>query len=59
MRIDSEKLRKELKNDDYGAFFVGGFGGAILNIEKINKMTDAELIDMAKIKNIDLRRYQK
>ena len=59
MRIDIEKLKNDLKNDNYGAFFVGGFGGAIFNVEKINKMTENELIDFAKRKGIDLRKYQK
>ena len=30
MTIDIEKLRKDLKQECYGAFFVSGFGGALM-----------------------------
>lgn len=30
MKIDIEKLREDLKNDSLGAFFGGGFGGALI-----------------------------
>ena len=45
-----EELRQKLINDLQlePAFFVGGFGGAILEMEEIKNATEDELIEMAK-----------
>ena len=43
-----EDLRQKLINDLEPAFFVGGFGGAMLEIEEIKKATPEELIEIAR-----------
>ena len=32
MIIDVDKLREDMRNEDLGAFFVGGFGGAVAEV---------------------------
>lgn len=58
MRIDIERLRKDMKRDCYGAYFVGGFGGALIESFDVEKASPEELIEMAKNKSeIDLSNY--
>lgn len=47
MEIDIEKLREDMKQQCYAAFFVGGFGGA-LNESFDSIPVGVELIDMCK-----------
>ena len=56
--IDIEELRKDLLNESYGAFFGGGFGGALMESFDIRNASAEELIQIAKNKGIDLRRYE-
>ena len=58
MIIDIHKLRKDMLDNCYGAFFVGGLGGALAESADIEKSTDEELIEMAKKQGIDLKRYE-
>jgi len=57
--IDYEKLREDLKNDSLGAFFGGGFGGALIESFNLDDATDDELIKIARDRGIDLNKYQK
>lgn len=57
MQIDIESLRNDLKNNSLGAFYGGGFGGAIIESFQIDKSTPEELIKLAKRMNIDLEDY--
>ena len=57
MKIDIEKLREDLKNDSLGAFFSGGFGGALFEASDIRHASDEELIEIARRKGTDLRSY--
>ena len=56
--IDIEELREDLLNESYGAFFGGGFGGALMESFDIRNASAEELIQIAKNKGIDLRRYE-
>jgi len=56
--IDIEKLRDDMKNDSYGAFFGGGFGGALIEAFDIERMSDEGLVEIACQKGIDIRKYQ-
>ena len=56
--IDVNRLRKDMENESLGAFFGGGFGGALFEAYDIRNASDAELIRMAKQEGIDLRKYQ-
>ncbi len=58
MIIDIEELREDLKNDSYGAFFGGGFGGALMESFSIDNASPEELIEIAQRKHIDLSQYE-
>ncbi len=58
MIIDIEELREDLKNDSYGAFFGGGFGGALMESFAIDNASPEELIEIAQRKQIDLSQYE-
>ena len=58
MKIDIEKLRKDMKQNCYGAYFGGGFGGALMESFNVEKASPEVLIEMAKSKSeIDLSNY--
>ena len=58
MKINIEKLRKDMQQDYYGAYFVGGFGGALMESFDVEKASPEELIEIAKSKReIDLSNY--
>lgn len=50
MYIDVDKLRKELLDETAGAYFSGGFGGAIIEHFDIENATDEEIIEIAQAK---------
>ena len=58
MEIDIERLREDIKQDCYGAFFVVGFGAALVESFDVDRATPKELIDIAEEKGIDLRDYK-
>ena len=58
MIIDVAALRNDLETDDYGAFFGGGFGGALIEAMDIARASDEEVVRIAKRKGIDLSRYE-
>ncbi|MBQ6495117.1 MAG: hypothetical protein IJI49_03855 [Bacilli bacterium] len=57
MEIDIESLRNDLKNDSLGAFYGGGFGGALIESFQIEKATPEELIKIADKMNINIEDY--
>lgn len=57
MTIDIDKLREDLKQESYGAFFGGGFGGALFESFDIDKASPQELVRIAQDKGIDLAKY--
>ena len=57
MHIDIDQLRRDMKNDSYGAFFGGGFGDAVLDALSIESVSDEKLIEIAQRRGIDLKRY--
>lgn len=58
MIIDVDKLRDDMLNEDLGAFFGGGFGGALMEAVDVERASDEELVEMAQRQGIDLRRYE-
>ena len=58
MIIDIEALRKDLLEEEYGAFFVGGFGGAIVESFEIQKANPEQLVKLARERGFDLREYE-
>ena len=57
MTIDIDKLREDLKSECYGAYFGGGFGGALMESFSIESAPPQKLIEIAEKKGIDLRKY--
>ena len=43
---------------DFGAYFGGGFEGALSESFDIDRATPEQLVEMAKRQGIDLRRYK-
>lgn len=56
--IDVDELRNDLREDSLGAFFGGGFGGALVEAGEIERASAEELVDIALRRGIDLRDYQ-
>ena len=56
--IDVEGLRKNLK-DYYGTAMFGGFSMAMMDLTRVERASDEEVINMAKEKGIDIRKYCK
>ncbi len=57
MTIDIDKLREDLKNECYGAYFGGGFGGALMESFDIESASPQKLVEIAEKKGLDLRKY--
>ena len=57
MDIDFDRLREDLAEDSYGAFFGGGFGGALIEAGDIESASEDELIRIARRKGVDLEDY--
>ena len=55
--IDTLRLREDLHNEDLGAYFGGGFGGALVEALDIDSATPEELIQIAQDRGVDLRKY--
>ena len=56
--IDVDRLREDMENESLGAYFGGGYGGALIESFDIRDASEEELIEMARIKRIDLDKYQ-
>ena len=55
--IDIERLREDLRSDVLGAYFGGGFSGALMEAFDIESATPEELVQMAQERGFDLRNY--
>ena len=55
--IDVDKLRDDMRGECIGAYFGGGFGGALIESFDIDRATPEQLVEMAQSQGIDLRRY--
>lgn len=58
MQFDIERLREDLK-DYYGTAIFSGFPMAIMEVEKVLRASDEELIRMAEKNGMNLQRYCK
>ena len=56
--IDVDALREDMINDCLGAFFIGGFGGGLINASEIEEASDEELVKIAKREGINLLKYK-
>ncbi len=55
--IDVDRLREDMCNDLYGAFYAGGFGAALMEEAEIESASDEELIRIARKQGINLQKY--
>ena len=58
MEIDIEKLRKDLIEHLEGAFFIGGFGAAMIDMEKVKRASSEEVIQIAIQNGFDIEDYK-
>ena len=59
MKINIEKLREDMKQDCYGVYFGGGFGGALVESFDVEKASPEKLVEMTKNKRgINLSDYE-
>ena len=58
MIIDVDDLRNDMENEDFGAAFGGGYGGALMEGMDIATASDEEIVQMALEKGIDLSEYE-
>jgi len=58
MEIDTQELRKKIK-DYYGTASFNGFPTAMIDLEKIDCMSNDEALKLAKIIGIDGYKHQK
>ena len=57
MIFDIERLQEDLQDDSYGAYFSGGYGGALIEAMETEDDSDEDIIMKAKKNGIDLRNY--
>ena len=55
--LDLERLKRDMLNDCYGAFYGGGFGGAMYSSFQIERAEGQQLVDMAERMGYDLTPY--
>ena len=54
--IDVSRLRRDMK-DNYGTAMFNGFPMAVMDLAKVERMSDQELVELAQEKGVDLRKY--
>jgi len=55
--INIDRLREDMESESLGAFFGGGFGGALFEASDIRSASEDELIEMARRQGINLDKY--
>ena len=55
--IDIERLKKDLENELMGAFVGGGFGGALVEVSDLSRMSLEDLITIAEELGINIEDY--
>ena len=55
--LDIDRLRCDMKNESLGAYFGGGFGGALMESFDVDKATPEKLVEMAQRQGIHLENY--
>lgn len=56
--IDVDRLKDDLREECQGAFFVGGFGGALMSSFDVDSASPERLVEMARENGLDLRKYE-
>ncbi len=58
MTIDLEALREALERECCGAFYGGGFGGAMVQLTQVQNASPEALIALAGELGVDLRQFE-
>ncbi len=58
MELDIDRLRKDLM-DKYGTAMFSGFPAAVMDLSRIERMSDQEIIEAAQKQRIDLSKYMR
>lgn len=56
--IDINALKREMQSDLYGAYFCGGFGGAMISALDLERATPEQLVEIAIKQGVDIHKYQ-
>ncbi len=56
--FDVNRLRKDMQ-DDYGTAMMNGFPAAMIDLSKVERASDEELLRMAQERGVDLGRYER
>ena len=54
--IDVSRLRRDMK-DYYGTAMFNGFPMAVMDLSKVERLSDQELVELAQRNGVDLRKY--
>ena len=54
--IDINRLRRDMK-DYYGTAMFNGFPMAVMDLSKVERLSDRELVELAQENGVDLRKY--
>ena len=54
--MDVSRLRRDMK-DYYGTAMFNGFPMAVMDLSKVERMSDRELIELAQKNGVNLRKY--
>lgn len=57
--IDVDRLRSDLVSECEAAYFVGGFGASIIDMDEIENATDEEVVTIALNNRVNLNKYKK
>ena len=55
--INIERLRNDLRDECIGAYFGGGYGGALIESFDVDRAAPEKLVEIAQCNVIDLRMY--
>ena len=55
-KIDIDRLREDIL-DYYGTAMFNGFPMAVMDLSKVERMSDRELVELAQKNGVDLRKY--
>ena len=58
MELDIDRLRKDLM-DKYGTAMFSGFPAAFMDLSRIERMSDQEVLETAQKQKIDLSKYMR
>ena len=55
-RIDVDRLRRDMK-EYYGTAMFNGFPMAVMDLSKVERLSDSELVELAQKNGVNLKKY--